>query len=154
MASDVRETVVGGLAVVGLAGLLAVSYGGERLKPETGYLLKANFNRVDGLLPGDQVHVGGIKVGAIAAQRLTDAFKAEVTLRIDPEVKLPADTSAAIHTDGLFGAKFVVLEPGGEDRTLKNGDRITFTQDSVVVEDLLELIIAQGKAARAKASGQ
>ena len=64
--------------------------------------------------------------------------------------ELPLDTSAAIHTDGLFGSKFVVLEPGAEEDVLQSGDEFTYTQDAVVVSDLLDLIIAEGKAARAK----
>ena len=32
---------------------------------------------------------------------------------------VPVDSAAAIHTDGLFGSKFVVLEPGVEDGALK-----------------------------------
>ena len=61
------------------------------------------------------------------------------------------NTSAAIHTNGLFGSKFIVLEPGGEFDELTDGDSITYTQDSLVVEDLLELIITEGKARRAAA---
>ena len=68
---------------------------------------------------------------------------------MDSSVRLPADTSAAIHTDGLFGSKFVVLEPGGEETYLGDGDVITFTQDAVIVSELLDLIIAEGRARRA-----
>jgi len=63
---------------------------------------------------------------------------------------LPIDTAAAIHTDGLFGSKFVILDPGGDEKTLEDGSAIEFTQDSVVVSDLLDLIIREGKAARSQ----
>ena len=62
---------------------------------------------------------------------------------------LPTDTSAAIHTDGLFGRKFVVLQPGGDETMLKDDGVITFTQDSLIVGELLDLIIAEGRAQRA-----
>jgi hypothetical protein len=35
---------------------------------------------------------------------------------------------------------------------LQDGDTITFTQDALIVSELLELIIAQGKAARTEAA--
>ena len=69
---------------------------------------------------------------------------------MDAGVQLPEDTAAAIHTDGLFGSKFVVLLAGGEDATIKPGGAITHTQDALIVSELLELIIAEGRAARAK----
>jgi hypothetical protein len=34
---------------------------------------------------------------------------------------------------------------------LQDGDTITYTQDALIVSELLELIIAQGKAARTEA---
>lgn len=150
---ETREVAVGGLVLVLLALVFAYSYAGEKLRARAapgGQLIDAVFNRVDGLLEGDSVQLGGIRIGVVHALGLDRNYRAIATLRIDPGVALPADTSAAIHTDGLFGAKFVVLEPGGDEKMLRSGDRITFTQDSVVVADLLDLIIAQGRARRAE----
>lgn len=147
-----KEMGVGALVVAVLAGMLMFSYG-SRATVETAattYLLSATFNRVDGLFEGDDVRLGGIKVGVVEKQTLTDEYRAEVSLRIDSSVMLPIDTSAGIHTDGLFGSKYVVLDPGGEETFMKSGDRFDFTQDAVVVGELLELIISQGKANREK----
>jgi len=77
-------------------------------------------------------------------------FTAVVILQISQPIKLPNDTSAAIHTDGLFGRKYISLEPGGDEEYLGSGDAITMTQDSVVVQDLLDLIIGEAKSKRAK----
>jgi len=118
------------------------------------YRITAQFNKVDGLLPGDDDRLSGVRIGTVESQALSDNFKAVLTLSIDKRVALPLDTSAAIHTNGLFGSKFIVLEPGGEIDELADGDRITFTQDSLVVEDLLELIIREGKARRAAAGAE
>ncbi len=153
MKTDTREMTVGAatLAVGGL--LLAVLYvGGEVRDKATGidYLLDATFNRIDGLADGGDVRLGGIKVGVVESQRLDEHYRAVLTLKIDSDVQLPTDTSAAIHTNGLFGAKYIVLEPGGEDEILAEGDEISFTQDAVIVSELLELIISQGKANRRK----
>jgi len=131
---------------VALVLALGLSYGGSRLKPTGGYALTATFNRVDGLSVGDDVRLSGVKVGSVEHQVLNDRYRALVTLRITADVKLPTDTAAAIHTDGLFGTKFVILDPGGEDVNIEPGGNVSFTQDAVLVDELLELIIAEGKA--------
>lgn len=89
-------------------------------------------------------------VGKVSTLDLGDHYTAVVMMRIDNPIKVPNDTSAAIHTDGLFGRKYITLEPGGDEEYLGTGDEITMTQDSVVVQDLLELIIGEAKAKRAK----
>jgi len=148
-ARDVREIAVGALTLAGLAVVLGMSYGGTTTEGVgDGYRVNATFNRIDGLRVGDDVQVGGIKVGVVEKAWLNDDFCASVAMRMTPGVELPTDTAAAIHTDGLFGSKFVVLDPGGELELLNDGSTITFTQDAVIVGELLELIIAQGRAQR------
>jgi len=116
------------------------------------YRVNATFNQVDGLLPGDDVRVSGIRIGTVEEQKLDDRYRAVLTLTIDDGVVLPSDTSAAIHTNGLFGSKFIVLEPGGDFDNLGDGDSIFYTQGSLVVEDLLDLIIDEGKSRRSSAA--
>ena len=129
--------------------ILAYSYGGSRVKSAAdAYTLTAKFNRIDGLFEGADVYLAGIKVGTVSGQTLDDDYRAVVALQIDAGINLPADTAVAIHTDGLFGTKFVVLDPGGEEDALEPGDEITFTQDAMIVGELLELIISEGKPLR------
>jgi len=152
MNSEIREIVIGAVTFVCLAVVLTLSYGGRDLAARAGgdQLIDARFNRVDGLVPGDAVHIGGIKVGTVSAMTLDDKYRAVITMKIADGIRLPTDTSAAIHTDGLFGSKFMVLEPGGEENYLKSGDEITYTQGAVIVSDLLELIISEGRSVMKK----
>lgn len=134
---------------------LGLSYGGSRLseKAQAGtYALTAVFGQMDGLFQGDEVRMGGIRIGTVGEPHLDQHFRAVVTLNIENGVGLPLDSSAAIHTDGLFGSKFVVVEPGGELDLLHPGGSIEYTQSAVVVGELLELIIKEGKARQAKNS--
>lgn len=156
MTAETKQTVIGGLVVLGLALALALSYGGGAVKAKAGaggYRISAVFNRIDGLLPGDEVRVGGVRVGTVERQSLDQHYRAVVDFWIYSGIRLPADTSAAIHTDGLFGSKYVVLEPGGDERMLMDGDRITFTQDALIVSELLDLIIAQGRTRQKQKDG-
>jgi phospholipid/cholesterol/gamma-HCH transport system substrate-binding protein len=157
MTHDAREVLVGVFAFLGIGLLLALITGG---KPEaatataTDYTLQATFNKVDGLLPGAEVRMGGIRVGSVENYKLDPTYRALMTIRIKNSIKLPTDSAIGIHTDGLFGAKFVVLDPGGDEEYLKPGAEIEYTQDPMIVSDLLELIIGQGRAARDKRIAQ
>lgn len=151
--NDKRDTIVGGMVMVALAAVFAFSYGGKDLSTKASvgsYPVTAVFNRVDGLLEGDEVRLGGIRVGSVGEQHLDEHFRAVVTLNLNTGVKIPVDSAAAIHTDGLFGSKFVVLEPGVEEVPLKSGDGIDYTQGAVIVGELLGLIIDEGRARQAK----
>jgi phospholipid/cholesterol/gamma-HCH transport system substrate-binding protein len=153
MIRDTREIIVGAFVVAGLALMLGASYKVRELTAQAAtddYQVTATFNQVDGLFVGDDVQLGGIRLGVVESMTLDANYRAGVVMRLDGAIKLPLDTSAAIHTDGLFGSKYVVLEPGGEEEILQNGDQITFTQDAVIVSELLELIIGQGRARQNK----
>ena len=145
-----RETWVGIAAIASLAMVVLVSHGSNRLgdMSDGNYRVTATFNRVDGIGVGDDIQLAGVSIGEVEAVALDANYRAALTLRIDEGIDLPLDTSAAIHTDGLFGGKFIVLEPGGELDNLQNGDEISFTQDSQIIGELLDLIIAEGRAVR------
>ena len=155
MTREFREIVIGAAAVLGLVVVLVfMNSSAEPVSATTKQMIiHAKFNKVDGLGDSADVRMGGIAIGKVIAMRLDDKYRAVVSMRIDAPIELPTDSSASFHTDGLFGAKFVVLEPGAEEATMKPGHEITFTQDALVVSDLLELIISEGKSARAKTTG-
>lgn len=50
---------------------------------------------------------------------------------------LPDDTSAEVTSEGLLGGRYVSLVPGGSEKVLADGGRITQTQGSVSLESLL-----------------
>jgi phospholipid/cholesterol/gamma-HCH transport system substrate-binding protein len=118
--------------------------------PATQIRIIAKFNKVDGLSEGSAVRMGGVHVGRVNKMQLDKSFRAVITMDIDNKYPYPMDTSAAIHTDGLFGGKFIVLEPGAEENILNNEDEISLTQDAIIVSDLLELIISEGKVVKDK----
>lgn len=100
--------------------------------------LSAKFDRVDGLAPGADVRIAGVKVGSVVDQRIDpQSFLAVLTLRIDGNLRLPVDSSAEITSEGLLGGRFVALVPGGADRVLSDGGEITITQSAISLESLL-----------------
>lgn len=151
MHSSRKETIVGGLAFLALVVAVLISYI-ETDDPlsDGSYEISAVFSRIDGLSDDAEIRMGGVVIGHVVKTNLNENYRAVVTMLIDQGIPLPLDTSAAIHTDGLFGGKFIELEPGGEEEFFVNGSEVDMTQGSVVVEELLELIIAEGKSRQAK----
>ena len=128
--------------------VLGLAYIGTGSGPAAkGYDLTARFSRADGISTGADVRLAGVSVGKVSEQRLDDHFHAVLTFRVAPGVQIPQDSAALIETDGLLGAKYIGIQPGADDANLKPGEEFHYTQDSVVVEDLLELIIGQARAA-------
>jgi len=67
----------------------------------------------------------------------TKAYHAIVKIDIDKRYVFPKDTFANIYTAGLLGEQYIGLEAGGDMSNLAEGDRITQTQDAVVLEKLI-----------------
>ena len=120
------------------AGFLVFAYSSTDVAPVEGYELNAKFDRVDGLTVGSDVRLGGIKIGTIVDQMLEpDTYLAVVRMSIDPQIRLPADSSAEIVSDGLLGGRYLSLVPGGAEEMLSAGGQIRFTQSPVSLENLV-----------------
>ncbi len=142
----VVEFLTGGLLMLVLVGFVAFVFSGAKLANDGHYDLIARFTRVDGLAVGSEVRAAGVPVGSVSALSLDENNQAIAVLRVSDIVQVDTDASAAIATDGLFGAKFVRLDIGGGDDMIAAGGEIVFTQEAMIVEDLLELIIGRGRA--------
>ncbi len=156
MKTEVKEISVGAVVFAVFLGVMIFVYSGQNDNADagSGMRVSASFNRIDGLVDGDPVYLSGVKIGSVDKMWLNENYRAVVSFWINNKVVIPSDSSAAIHTDGLFGSKYIVIEPGAEEKPLKNGSTITLTQDAVVVSELLDLIISEGKANRAKQKTQ
>jgi phospholipid/cholesterol/gamma-HCH transport system substrate-binding protein len=134
------ETLTGVLVLGVAAFFIWISYTGGHIRTDKkgGYTIKAAFGEVGPLAVGSDVRVGGVKIGTVSALTLRkETYRPLVSMRIDPDVRLPSDSSAAIVSDGLLGGKYVALSPGSSQKPAKNGDELEFTQDAVSLEALL-----------------
>lgn len=138
MKKNFAEILMGAAVVAAAAGFLVYAVGNSGRTGTEGYLLRAAFDRIDGLPSGADVRISGVKVGNVAAQELNfETFQAVLTLRIDRRVKLPDDSSAEINSESLLGGKFVSLVPGGSERVLAEGGTIRLTQSALNLEQLI-----------------
>lgn len=108
----------------------------EWLRKEKGYIVYVYFKNIAGLNERTKVKVAGIDAGVIEEIKLQDAM-AKLTLRINHDVKLYSNASAAIKTTGLFGDRYLEIDPGFIQPELKSGDTI---KNVVEIADLDSMI--------------
>ena len=102
------------------------------------YTVTAAFENIGGLKNRAPVKSAGVVVGRVdSIQFDNETFEAQVTLKLDKHYNFPKDTFANIYTSGLLGEQYVGLDAGGDEVTLKNGDKIAHTQDAVVLEKMI-----------------
>jgi phospholipid/cholesterol/gamma-HCH transport system substrate-binding protein len=146
MNRNVIETVMGAVVLVIAALFLVFAYSTAQVHAVSGYEVLTKFSKIDGIRAGGDVRVSGIKVGSIVSESLDPkTYEADVTLSIDPAVKLPTDSVASIVSSGLLGDKYVAILPGAADEMIKPGGRINYTQAPVSLEDMIgQYIFNQG----------
>ncbi|MBR6412911.1 MAG: MCE family protein [Alphaproteobacteria bacterium] len=137
-----KEIVVGALLTLMLTILLSAVHG-KSVRQEAGrrFTLNATFSKADGLLPNSEVRLAGIRVGQIGKQKLADnGYQVVVQLVFDKPLDIPADSSVSIETDGIMGAKHIEILPGGEEELLKSGEHFSYTQDALILNELLDKV--------------
>ncbi len=142
MGRNAIETVMGAVVLL-VAGLFVFfAYQTAEVATVEGYRITATFAKIGGLKKGSDVRISGIKVGTVIDHWLDpETYEAVVEFSIASKVKVPADTVAAITSEGLLGGKYVRLELGTEKEFLEVGGNITQTKDFRSLEDQVGEII-------------
>jgi phospholipid/cholesterol/gamma-HCH transport system substrate-binding protein len=148
MAKLSAEAKVGLLVLGGSVILLwlTMMVGKFEIGKPAGYRVTALFDTISGLDLKAAVRMAGVQIGTVETVELEDS-KAKVILRINPDVKIPRGTEAAVKTMGLLGDKYVDLvppqlkaEPGASREHsgyYRDGDRI---ERSIASSDADQLI--------------
>ena len=136
---DRRVNVAVGLFLV--VGFLALGYLSIKLGKVSflgggGYGVTVDFPGTGGLKAGSSVEIAGVEIGRVNGITLSD-YQARVIMSIKSNVKLQEDSIASIKTRGLIGEKYIRINPGGSEKTIKNNGRITEVEPPVDIEELL-----------------
>jgi len=145
MKQNAVETLTGAIVIVVAAAFLFFIYtttgvgglGG-------GYPLKASFNNLGGVSTGSDVRISGVKVGSVTGQQLDDVYEAVLTLTINSDVKIPNDSTAKITSEGLLGASYVAIEPGGAEDHFKAGDQFQYSQSALDLWSIISSFTSGG----------
>jgi phospholipid/cholesterol/gamma-HCH transport system substrate-binding protein len=150
----IGEVLTGAAVLLAAAGFLAFAVAHSGRTASVGYKLYASFDHIDGLNPGADVRIAGVKVGNVLDTRVDPkTFLATVTLSVRDEIKLPKDTAAEVTSESLLGGKFLNLSPGGDAEDIPKDGIITITQSSVSLEQLLGKFIFSAASLTDKAKG-
>ena len=138
--ADQRAEILAGAAVLAAA-VAFVAYAGQSTGLTGGadrYPLIASFRSVDGISPGSDVRLAGVKVGSIISLTLNPlTFFADAVISLDQTILLPDDSAILISSEGLLGGNYVEILPGGSMTNLEPGAEIEDTQGSVSLVSLL-----------------
>jgi phospholipid/cholesterol/gamma-HCH transport system substrate-binding protein len=108
------------------------------------YTVQAQFENIGTLKPGAAVSMAGVTIGRVESIRYDQSiYKAVVDMRISSQFnRIPVDSDASIMTAGLLGGQYIGITPGGSEEYLADGSRIEFVQDALVLENLINQLVA------------
>ncbi|HKQ95741.1 MAG TPA: outer membrane lipid asymmetry maintenance protein MlaD [Aestuariivirgaceae bacterium] len=156
MHSNTVETVVGALVIAIAAAFFFYVYTTtNKAVGSGGYHLSAEFDNIGSVAVGTDVRVAGIKVGTVTSQDLNpESYQARIVMTIDPKVHLADDSSAKVTSEGLLGANYIAVDPGGSETKLEDGGEIQNTQGAVDFWKLVsETMFSQSRTGGATESG-
>jgi virulence factor Mce-like protein len=93
------------------------------------YDLKARVPNADALVKGNEVRIGGVRVGTVrsveAVELENGEIAAELTLRLDKSAEpLPVDSTITVRPKSALGLKFLQITPGSSDEGFEAGETI------------------------------
>lgn len=93
------------------------------------YNLKARVPNADALVKGNDVRIGGVRVGTVRSvvpvQLENGEYAAELTLRLDKSAEpLPVDSTITVRPKSALGLKFLQITPGDSERGFEAGETI------------------------------
>lgn len=120
--------------LAGFAALLLVLSGCSN---DDSITLHAEFEDAMDLVELASVRAGDVPVGTVTDITLTEQETARVTMSVQPDIVLSADTEAWLAKTSLLGERFIDLRPQGGGGRLGDGDLITATRVVTDFEDLV-----------------
>ena len=103
------------------------------------FFFTSYFNYTEGLEIGSDVVLAGIDVGKVTNLELQDDGVL-VSGSINNEYAIPSDSILIIRSNGIFGKKSLLIEPGFGDIIQDNYYEFTSTKDSYSVDMFLRYL--------------
>lgn len=158
MAKKIINNVKLGIFVLGgLLFLILLLYmiGKNRSLFGNTYVLKARFENVQGLVPGNNVRFAGIQAGTVKRIIIIADTLIEVTMIIDSRMKdvIRKNAIVSIGTDGLVGNKVVNIVPSKERSSLALEDDILPAKKAVNTDEMLQILYNTNNDAAVIANG-
>ncbi len=136
------EIWVGLFVLIGLVALAVLALKVGNLAASTitdGYRVTARFDNIGGLKVKAPVTLAGVVIGRVADITIDrEEYIAVTHIDIDKNYdNIPLDSHALILTQGLLGAQYIGVEPGGDETYLSEGDDFMSTQPAIALEQII-----------------
>ena len=144
-----RAVIVGIFILIGVAIFMAaiITLGGQKKTFSKGILVKAVFDNVNGLQPGNNIWFSGVKVGTVKKLQLRRNARVEVDMNIDKKSTdfIHEDAKAKIGSDGLIGNKIVIIYGGTQTVPTVKSDDILQVETAVGTEEMMNALQENNK---------
>ncbi len=109
----------------------------------------AVFRNVEGLKPGDNVWLSGVKIGTVSGVRIASEGKVVVTLALKENQNrfIQSDAIVSIGSDGIVGSKIVIIRAGRSTAVVAESDTLS-TVSPTDTQDILNLARDVGENTR------
>ena len=98
-----------------------------------GYELIASFDNVEGLTIGSEVRFRGLKVGKVTKID-PGPYDIKIDSVIDPNIKIPDDSTLRVAYDGIVGLKFLEIRPGTSETMYKAPEELKGVRTAAIVD--------------------
>ena len=134
-----NPTMVGALTVLIVIVAVFLAYNANNGLPFVPtYRISAHVPNANSLVEGNDVRVGGVRVGVVETiepevtqdpETGEETYGAKLNLKLDRTVEpLPADSTLIIRSRSALGLKFLEITPGRSDEGLPEGGELAVTQ--------------------------
>ena len=134
-----NSTMVGALTVLVVIVAVFLAYNANNGLPFVPtYRVAANVPNANSLVEGNEVRIGGVRVGVVETiepevvedpKTGEQIYGAQLNLKLDRSVEpLPADSTLIIRSRSALGLKFLEITPGRSSQGLPEGGELAITQ--------------------------
>src|SRR6476619_4612742 len=122
--------VVGAVTVLVVIVAVFLAYNANNGLPFVStYDLKARVPNADALVKGNEVRIGGVRVGivqSVVPVRLKNGeYVAQLSLKLDKSAEpLPVDSTITVRPKSALGLKFLQITPGNSSKGYEAGETI------------------------------
>lgn len=106
------------------------------------FMLKARFENVHGLMPGNSIRFGGIDAGSVKKIEVLNDTTIEVTLLVKSKMKNYIHKNATVNiiTDGLIGNKLINIQPVKAIAPVVEEGDILYSTKALDTEEMLAVL--------------
>lgn len=141
---SVNTIKLGAFVLAGLLFLILMLYmiGKNQNLFGPAFVLKARFENVQGLVPGNNVRFSGIEIGTVKRINIIADTILEVVMLVDDKMKEIIRTNAivSIGSDGLMGNKVINISPARAPAPFVTKGETLSTRKAINTDDMLQTL--------------